>query len=232
MKSPLRISRILTVEPFKIIALWGNAQIRIIDFEPLFDEWEKSGQDTLLELTEFENFSQVELSESKTLAWPNIKTRFEFDGQMIDAPLDLDPDVLLSKSELIDSFEPLSIGNMLKTAREAQGLTQADVAERSGTTRHYISKIESGKSDLQLETFHRIVELGLGKRLVLTLEDKSPSRPYALVPRNVEGRQANFYSLNEPMASYSSNPIPETDRSEQASSVDRQSKKRIKKSKA
>jgi transcriptional regulator with XRE-family HTH domain len=54
---------------------------------------------------------------------------------------------------------------MLKEAREKAGLSQAEVALSAGTTRNYISRIENGKSDIQLETLHKIVALGLGKEL-------------------------------------------------------------------
>ena len=65
---------------------------------------------------------------------------------------------------MIDS---IPVGIMLRRAREKAGLTQTDVAINAGTTRNYISRIENGKSDIQVETLHKIVELGLGKELRL-----------------------------------------------------------------
>ena len=61
----------------------------------------------------------------------------------------------------------IPVGIMLKQAREKAGLSQTDVAINAGTTRNYISRIENGKSDIQLETLHKIVELGLGKEMRL-----------------------------------------------------------------
>lgn len=58
---------------------------------------------------------------------------------------------------------------MLREAREAAGLSQADVALKSGTTRNYISRIENEKSDIQLETLQKIVELGIGGEIVLQI---------------------------------------------------------------
>jgi transcriptional regulator with XRE-family HTH domain len=72
---------------------------------------------------------------------------------------------LYQESTFVRSIEPLPIGTMLKQAREKAGLTQTDVAINAGTTRNYISRIENGKSDIQVETLHKIVELGLGKQL-------------------------------------------------------------------
>ena len=41
MKSLPRITKILKIEPFKILLLWNNAEVREIDFTPLFQKWEK-----------------------------------------------------------------------------------------------------------------------------------------------------------------------------------------------
>lgn len=39
------------------------------------------------------------------------------------------------------------------------------MAIRSGTTKHYISRIENNHSDIELGTLQKIVEIGLGKQL-------------------------------------------------------------------
>jgi transcriptional regulator with XRE-family HTH domain len=61
------------------------------------------------------------------------------------------------------------IGQLLKTAREEAGLSQGEVARNSGTTRNYISKIETGKADIQLNTLYRLIKLGIGKELKLSI---------------------------------------------------------------
>ena len=48
------------------------------------------------------------------------------------------------------------------------GLTQEQLAEKIGTKKSYISRIENGKADVQLSTLFRIFE-GLGKRVSLTV---------------------------------------------------------------
>lgn len=83
----------------------------------------------------------------------------------IEGPLDLDPDELYSQSTLIQKTERLAIGDLLRKAREEAGLSQVDVATKSGTSRNYISRIENGKSDIQLETLNKIVQLGMGKQV-------------------------------------------------------------------
>ena len=67
-------------------------------------------------------------------------------------------------------MEPVNVGAMLRRAREAAGLSQADVALKSGTTRNYISRIENEKSDIQLETLQKIVEPGIGGEIVVQVK--------------------------------------------------------------
>ena len=57
---------------------------------------------------------------------------------------------------------------MLKEERLKAGLTQEQLAERIGTKKTYISRLENGKSDVQLNTLFRIFE-GLGRRVSLTI---------------------------------------------------------------
>ena len=61
-------------------------------------------------------------------------------------------------------------GSLIRRARKKAGLTQEQLAERSGTSRFYISRIENNKTDVELSTFRKIVEAGLGKHLKLVIE--------------------------------------------------------------
>lgn len=56
----------------------------------------------------------------------------------------------------------------LKEERRRAGLTQEQLANRIGTKKTYISRIENGKSDIHLNTLFRIFE-GLGRRVSLTI---------------------------------------------------------------
>lgn len=60
------------------------------------------------------------------------------------------------------------VSEMLKTARKEAKLTQEQLAERSGTKKSYISKLENGKVNIQLSTLIRIFEQGLNKKIGLT----------------------------------------------------------------
>ncbi len=61
------------------------------------------------------------------------------------------------------------LGEMLKEERRKAKLTQKELAERSGTKKSYISRIEAGKSDIQISTFSRIIEVGLNKRVNISI---------------------------------------------------------------
>jgi ribosome-binding protein aMBF1 (putative translation factor) len=61
------------------------------------------------------------------------------------------------------------IGMMVQEARKEAKMTQEELANKTGTKKSYISRIESGKSDIQLSTFYRIIETGLGKTLNIAI---------------------------------------------------------------
>ena len=60
------------------------------------------------------------------------------------------------------------ISEMLKEARKDANLTQEQLAEKAGTKKSYISKIENAKGNIQLSTLIRIFEIGLNRRIGLT----------------------------------------------------------------
>jgi len=62
-----------------------------------------------------------------------------------------------------------AIGELLKEARKEARLTQEELAQKTGTKKSFISRIENGHSDIQLSTLYRLVELGFGKSVNLTI---------------------------------------------------------------
>jgi HTH-type transcriptional regulator / antitoxin HipB len=85
----------------------------------------------------------------------------------------LDAKYGLIGSEKRNEFElyskSLMIGEMLKEARLVAGMTQDDLARKSGTKKSYISRVENGKLDIQILTLFRIFESGLGRQVSLTI---------------------------------------------------------------
>ena len=61
------------------------------------------------------------------------------------------------------------ISEMLKEARHEAHMTQDELADKVGTKKSYISRLENGKCDIQLSTLYRIFELGLGRRVNLLI---------------------------------------------------------------
>ncbi len=63
-----------------------------------------------------------------------------------------------------------AIGEFIKEERRLSKMTQEQLAEKTGTKKSFISRIENGKSDIQLSTLYRIFEIGLGKKISFTIE--------------------------------------------------------------
>ena len=74
-----------------------------------------------------------------------------------------------SRDALDDGYESFKLGTLLHEARLEKGLTQAELAEKVGTTKSYISKIENNLKEVRLSTLQKIVHLGLGGELDLAI---------------------------------------------------------------
>jgi len=61
------------------------------------------------------------------------------------------------------------LGVMLKEARQEANVTQEELAKRTGTKKSYISRIERGQSDIQISTYYKLIEIGLGKQLNISI---------------------------------------------------------------
>ena len=72
------------------------------------------------------------------------------------------------RDALEERAELFLITEKLKEARKEANLTQEELAVKIGAKKSYISRIENGKTDIQLTTLFRIVEKGLGKKLNLS----------------------------------------------------------------
>lgn len=72
-----------------------------------------------------------------------------------------------------DKFEEKAqyfvISEMLKAARKEADMTQDQLAEKVGTKKSYVSRLENGKCDIQLSTLYRIFEFGLGRPINLLI---------------------------------------------------------------
>ena len=73
-----------------------------------------------------------------------------------------------TREEFNREAEAFCLAQTLKEERKRAGLTQEELAEKIGTKKTYISRLENGKADIQLSTLFRIFE-GLGRRISLTI---------------------------------------------------------------
>ena len=69
------------------------------------------------------------------------------------------------RDEFEEKAQYFVISVMLKEARREAHMTQDELAEKLGTKKSYISRLENGKCDIQLSTLYRIFEFGLGRRV-------------------------------------------------------------------
>jgi len=75
-----------------------------------------------------------------------------------------------TRQEFEEEYETYQIGVLIQEARKKQKLTQQELAEKVGTTKSYISRIENNASDIRLSTLMRIIREGLGGHLKLSLD--------------------------------------------------------------
>jgi len=74
-----------------------------------------------------------------------------------------------SRTEFEAKSQTFVIGVLLKQERSRANLTQEALAEKTGTKKSYISRIENGKADIQLSTLFKLIEQGLNKKLELNI---------------------------------------------------------------
>ena len=74
------------------------------------------------------------------------------------------------RAEFEIKAKAFAIGEIIKEERRLAEMTQQQLAEKTGTRKSFISRIENGKSDIQLSTLYRLVELGLGRKVSLSIQ--------------------------------------------------------------
>ncbi len=74
------------------------------------------------------------------------------------------------RDKLEKGFQQFKLGAMIYEARIEKGLTQEELAEKCGTNKAYISRIENDIKEARLSTLQKIVEVGLGGQLNLSIK--------------------------------------------------------------
>lgn len=84
-----------------------------------------------------------------------IEELIEADFGTIDTP---------SRVEFEADCDAFILGERLREERHKAGLTQEQLAQRIGTKKSYISRVENGRADIQLSTLFKIFQ-GLGRQV-------------------------------------------------------------------
>ena len=74
------------------------------------------------------------------------------------------------RDELEEGYESFKIGALIHDTRVEMGMTQEQLAIKVGTTKSYISKIENNIKEARISTLQKIVELGFGGHLELSIK--------------------------------------------------------------
>jgi len=173
MRQSIKIPRILKINwinELSISVVFNNGESRIIDFRKVLKKIGVNESLPAYVLFDSNEFAKVEL-EGNTLSWSNVEQYITMrNGKKMKVPFEIGADVLLKYSQPEKSELSLKIGQLIRDARLKSGLTQQDLALKSGTSRTYISRIENDRSDLEIATLRKIIETGLGRKLDILIK--------------------------------------------------------------
>ena len=74
------------------------------------------------------------------------------------------------RDKLEKGYQEFKVGTLIYEARLEKGLTQEELAEKCGTNKAYISRIENDIKEVRISTLQKIVEVGLGGQLNLSIK--------------------------------------------------------------
>jgi len=74
------------------------------------------------------------------------------------------------RENLEAGYENFKIGTLIHNARIEKGMTQEELAQKVGTTKSYISKIENNLKEARISTLQKIIEIGFSGRLELSIK--------------------------------------------------------------
>jgi len=80
------------------------------------------------------------------------------------------------RDKLDKGYELFKIGILLQQARLKKGLTQEELADRCGTNKGNISKIENDIREVRISTLQKIVEDGLDGELQFKIKLRQTSK--------------------------------------------------------
>jgi DNA-binding XRE family transcriptional regulator len=171
LRSIPRVLKINRINGRNMSLLFNNGYSMNVDFTKVLTEGKPVKKGSLVDqiLSSDDVFNTASI-EGNSICWPGVgKTIKDFSGNTQFYPYDVDPLVLYNAGTLDDEHN-FNLGGRLKKLRKRIGITQEELANRVGTTKNYISKLENNKSDVELLTLKKIVEAGLHGKLYLDIE--------------------------------------------------------------
>lgn len=169
LRSIPKILKINAVNGYEVSCLFSSGESRIIDFKKFFTRkklYKDHPANKLID--DIKEFSKIEII-GHTIGWGNTGLNLKnINGEDEFYSYDIDPIVLFEFSKP-DPDRSLKVGELIRNERKKAGLTQEQLARKSGTSRHYISRLENEKSDIELLTLKKIIEAGLGRELKIQI---------------------------------------------------------------
>jgi ribosome-binding protein aMBF1 (putative translation factor) len=74
------------------------------------------------------------------------------------------------RDEFENGYQAFKIGSLIHEARLEKGITQSELAEKCGTTKSYISRIENNLKEIRISTLQKIVQQGLNGHLQISVK--------------------------------------------------------------
>src|SRR5450759_680229 len=74
------------------------------------------------------------------------------------------------REKLEAGYDVFRLGALIQETRLEKGMTQQQLATKCGTTKSYISRLENNVKEVRISTLQRIVELGLGGQIQLSIK--------------------------------------------------------------
>lgn len=172
MRKTIKIPRILKINwinGLSISVVFNNGESRIIDCWKLFQDIDLFNNEIAKKLFDVNEFKKVALV-NNTLSWDNVEQYISSkNGEKIKVPFEIGADVLFKYSTTEKSESILNVGRLIRETRLKKGMSQQELALVSGTSRTYISRIENDRSDIELSTLQKIIEIGFGKRMEIKM---------------------------------------------------------------
>lgn len=164
---PARILKINRIDQLRIHCTFNTGEYRVVDLEKFVEAYDLRKDETLRQIQA--SAPLVVKVKDGTLTFPYALKEISLrSGKKMTVAYDLDPVMLYDVSEPDEEMTELfQIGHQLRQARKQAGLTQEQLANRVGTSKGYISRIENNRTDVALKTLRRIIEVGLEKRLLI-----------------------------------------------------------------